>query len=160
METVERTEVTTLPAERPVQWWTGIKAALAMAALFWLVTRGIPWAGSGAVSPTVMGREIKYPGSLDSNLSMTAILLHFVSAVAYASIMMPLIHRFRYGSAALIGAAMGLILYLLNLAIFTIIGGGAPYSRELPVLITHLAFGLIFTGVYKGLVKRRITAEP
>jgi hypothetical protein len=160
MEAMESTEATTRPAERPVQWWTGIKAALALAVLFWLVSRGIPWASSGAVSPTVLGREIKYPGSLDSNLSMTAILLHFVSCVVYASVMMPLIHRFRYGSAALIGAGMGILLYLLNLAIFTIIGGGAPYSREFPVLVTHLAFGLIFTGVYKGLVKRRITAVP
>jgi hypothetical protein len=159
MERAEAIEVRDRPAERPVQWWTGIKAALAIAAIFWLVSRGIPWAASGLVSPTVMGREIKYPGSIDANLSLTAILLHFISAVLYASIMMPLIHRFQYGSAALVGAAMGVILYLFNLAIFTIVGGGAPYSRELPVLITHLAFGLIFTGLYKGLVKRRITAE-
>jgi hypothetical protein len=159
METVDRVEAAALPTERPVQWWTGIKASLAVAGVFWLVTRGIPWAPSGLVSPTVMGREIKYPGSIEVDFAITAIMLHFISAVMYAAIMMPLIHRFRYGSAALIGATMGLILYGLNLAAFTIAGGGAPYSRELPVLITHLAFGLVFTGTYKGLVKRRITAD-
>ena len=159
MESVEPMDVDR-PTERPAQWWTGIKAALAIGVLLWLVSRGIPWAASGVVSPTVMGRELKYPGSIDTNLTITAIVLHFVSAVVYAAIMIPLIHRFRYGSAALVGAAMGVILYLLNLAIFTIVGGGAPYSRELPVFVTHLAFGLIFTGLYKGLVKRRITAEP
>jgi hypothetical protein len=158
METVERVE-TVRPAERPVQWFTGMKVALGIAAIFWLVTRGIPWAPSGLVSPTVMGRELKYPGALDLNLALTATLLHFVCAVVYAAIMLPLIHRFQYGSAALIGAAMGVLLYFVNLAIFTIVGGGAPYSRELPVLITHLAFGVIFTGAYKGLVKRRIVAE-
>ena len=158
MESMERIEVADRSAERPVQWWTGIQAALALGVLFLLVSRGIPWASSGAVSPTVLGREIKYPGSIDTNLTMTAILLHFVSCIVYASIMMPLIHRFRYGGAALVGAALGIILYLLNLAVFTIVGGGAPYSREFPVFVTHLAFGLIFTGVYKGLVKRRIWA--
>jgi hypothetical protein len=157
METVERVEVVR-PAERPVQWFTGIKVALAIAAIFWLVTRGIPWAPSGLVSPTVMGREIKNPGALDINLAATATMLHFLSAVVYGAIMLPLIHRFRYGGAAMMGAALGVLLYLVNLALFTIVGGGAPYSRELPVLITHLAFGIIFTGAYKGLVKRRITA--
>jgi hypothetical protein len=158
METVEVVE-TGRRAERPVQWWTGIKVALAVAAILWLVTRGIPWAPSGLVSPTVMGRELKFPGALDLNMALTATMLHFISAVVYAAIMMPLIHRFRYGGgAALIGAAMGLLLYCLSLAIFTILGGGAPYSRELPVLITHLAFGLIFTGGYKGMVKRRVFA--
>jgi hypothetical protein len=48
------------------------------------------------------------------------------------------------------------ILYVLNLAAFAFLAGGAPYSRELPVFITHLAFGIIFTGAYKGLVKRRV----
>jgi hypothetical protein len=44
----------------------------------------------------------------------------------------------------------------VNLAIFALVAGGAPYSRELPAFITHLAFGIIFTGAYKGLVKRRV----
>jgi hypothetical protein len=148
------------PAERPVQWGTGIKAALAIAGIFWLVTRGIPWAPSGLVSPTVMGREIKNPGELNASLAGIAIALHFLSAIIYASIMMPLIHHFRYSNAWLVGAAMGVILYFVSLAAFAMFGNAAPYSRELPVLITHLAFGIVFTGAYKGLVKRRLTLEP
>src|SRR5688572_17179485 len=147
------------PTGRPVQWATGIKAALGIAAIFWLVTRGIPWAPSGLVSPTVMGREIKDPGSLSSSLAIVAILLHFVSALIYSSIMIPLIHRFCYSNAWLIGAAFGIVLYLVNLAAASIFAGGAPYSRELPVFITHLAYGVVFTGAYKGLVKRRVGLE-
>jgi hypothetical protein len=155
MENVERME-TVQPVERPVQWLTGMKAALAIGAIFWLVTRGIPWATSGLVSPTVMGREIKPPGALDFNAAILATVLHFLSALIYGAIIMPLIHRFRYSSAWLVGAAMGVILYVINLAVFSMFAGGAPYSRELPVFITHLAFGIIFTGAYKGLVKRRV----
>ena len=155
MERVERVE-TVRPAERPVQWATGIKAALAVAGILWLVTRGIPWAPSGLVSPTVMGREIKNPGEINTGLAGMATVLHFILAMVYASVLMPLIHRFRYSNAWLIGAAMGIGLYLVNLAIFALVAGGAPYSRELPAFITHLAFGTIFTGAYKGLVKRRV----
>jgi hypothetical protein len=158
MESVESVAVGR-PAERPVQWWTGFKAALGIAAIFWLVTRGIPWAPSGVVSPTVMGREIKHPGALDLNLAMLAIGLHFVVAMIYAAVMMPVIHRFTYESAWLVGAALGVVLYLCNLAAFSLLGDGAPYSREFPVLVTHLAFGIVFTGAYKGLVKRRVMAE-
>jgi hypothetical protein len=142
--------------ERPVQWWTGIKAALAIGAIFWLVARGIPWAPSGLVSPTVMGREIKNPGALDFNVAGLASILTFVCAVVYGCIMMPLIHRFTYSNAWLVGAALGIICYILNLAAFALFGDGAPFSRELPVFVTHVAFGIIFTGAYKGLVKRRV----
>lgn len=142
--------------ERPVDWLTGAKVALGVAAVFLLVTRGIPWAPSGLVSPTVMGRELKYPGDINTSINMTAIFLHFAAAMIYAAIMMPLIHRFRYQSAWIVGAVMGIILYVANLALFALIAGGAPYSREFPVFITHLAFGIVFTGAYKGLVKRRI----
>jgi hypothetical protein len=154
MDTAERIE-TTPRLERPVQWATGIKAALGVAAILWLVTRGIPWAPSGLVSPTVMGREIKDPGAINTNLAGLATVLHFVAAIVYASIMMPLIHRFTYNNAWLIGAALGVALYLLNLAAATVFGG-TPYARELPVFVTHFAFGIIFTGAYKGLVKRRV----
>jgi hypothetical protein len=154
MENVEQV-ADVRPAERPVQWLTGVKAALVIGAIFWLVARGIPWAPSGLVSPTVMGREIKPPGTLDLNASVLASVLHFVCAVIYGLIMMPIIHRFTYSNAWLIGAAMGIVLYVLNLAAFSLFGG-APYSRELPVFVTHLAFGIIFTGAYKGLVKRRV----
>src|SRR5687767_2435436 len=129
MDRTERIEM--MPrAERPVQWATGIKAALAVAAILWLVTRGIPWAPSGLVSPTVMGREIKDPGSINTSLAGLATILHFVVAIVYASIMMPLIHRFTYGNAWLVGAGLGVALYLLNLAVATMFGG-TPYAREL-----------------------------
>ncbi len=153
---MEKVEVRTYPVERPVQWITGLKAAVVIGLLFWLVTRGIPWAPSGLVSPTVMGREIKPPGAVDFGGAGLATAMHLLCAIIYGLIMMPLIHRFQYSNAWLIGAALGAILYLINLAAFTLIGGGAPYSRELPALITHLAFGIIFTGAYKGLVKRRV----
>jgi hypothetical protein len=73
--------------------------------------------------------------------------------------MMPLIHKFTYDNAWLVGAALGVLLYVCNLAVFVMAADGAPYSREFPVFITHLAFGIVFTGAYKGLVRRRILAE-
>jgi hypothetical protein len=153
---MEKVDVLGPPPERPVQWGTGIKAALATGAIFWLVSRGIPWASSGLVSPTVMGREIKHPGELNFGLASLAIGLHLFCAVLYGVVMMPLIHRFVYSNAWLVGAAMGALLYFANMAAFAGFGGYAPYSREMPVFLTHLAFGIVFTGAYKGLVQRRI----
>lgn len=143
-------------SERPVQWGTGVKAALAIGAIFWLVSRGIPWASSGLVSPTVMGREIKYPGELNFAVAGLAISLHLLCAVIYGVVMMPLIHRFVYSNAWLVGAALGVVMYFVNMAAFAMFGNFAPYSREMPVFLTHLAFGIVFTGAYKGLVQRRI----
>ena len=98
--------------ERGVQWATGLKAAFGIAAILWLVTRGIPWASSGLVSPTVMGRELKDPGEINARLAGLATILHFVAGMLYASLMMPLIHRFPFSTAWLIGGTMGAILIL------------------------------------------------
>jgi hypothetical protein len=38
---------------------------------------------------------------------------------------------------------------------FALIGSGTPCSREL-LVFTHLAFGIIFAGAYKGFMKRRV----
>src|ERR1041385_6903399 len=78
---MENVEVRTYPAERPVQWATGLKAAVAIGIIFWLITRGIPWATSGLVSPTVMGREIKSPEAIDFGAAGLASALHLLCAV-------------------------------------------------------------------------------
>ncbi len=148
------------PSDRPVEWARGFKVALAIAAAFWLVSRGIPWVASGIVSPTVMGREIKHPGQINLNLAVLAMGLHFACALLYAAIMMPIIHQFRFNTGWIAGLGLGIVLYLINLATFTLIGDGAPYSREIPALVAHVAFAVVFTGAYKGFVKRRATLEP
>ena len=106
---MENVEVRTYAAERPVQWATGVKAAVGIGIIFWLVTRGIPWATSGLVSPTVMGREIKSPDATDFGAAGLATALHFLSAIIYGFIMMPFIHRFPYSNAWLVGAALGIV---------------------------------------------------
>jgi len=141
------------PSPGPIRWAMIATVALIAGAFFLLVARGIPWASSGLVSPTLMGREIKPPESVDWLLSFGVSLIHMVVALLYGFIIGPIVHWLRGVPAIFIGGLIGLLLYLLNYAFFNF-AFTLPDQRELPALVTHLAFGMIMAGGYKGVARR------
>ncbi len=89
------------------------------------------------VSFTVMGRELKSPALVNVGLDFSVAALHMLCAVIYALIIIPLIHRFHPPGAMLMGTALGVVLYLLNMILFTrILDTGIP-QHELNPLVTH-----------------------
>jgi hypothetical protein len=144
---------------RPVHWGRAVSAGLVIGAVFLLFSRGIPWASSGMVSFTVMGRELKSPGLVDGGLDFTVGVLHMLCSVIYALIIIPIIHRFRPPTAILMGTAIGFLLYLASMVVFTrMLDLGIP-QHELNPFITHLAFGAVVAGFYKGQTRRRVPLE-
>ena len=77
-----------------VRWKRALQAGLIVGAIMFLLTRGIPWVGSGAINPAVMGREIA-PGSEATPMFFFGVmsLLFFVSAL-YALIIEPIVLGF------------------------------------------------------------------
>jgi hypothetical protein len=144
---------------RPVRWGRAVSAGLIVGAVFLLLSRGIPWASSGMVSFTLMGRELKSPGVVDGGLDFTVGAIHMLCSVIYALIIIPIIHRFRPPTAILMGMAVGFLLYLASMAVFTrMLDLGIP-QHELNPFITHLAFGAVVAGFYKGQTRRRVPIE-
>lgn len=144
---------------RPVRWGRAVSAGLIVGAVFLLLSRGIPWASSGMVSFTVMGRELKSPGMLDQGLDFTVGALHMVCSIVYALIIIPIIHRFRPPLAMLTGTALGFLLYLISREVFTRLLDPGIAQHELNPFITHLAFGAVVAGFYKGQTRRRVAIE-
>ncbi len=83
-----------------VRWGPAIQAGLIVGAITFLLSRGIPWVGSGAINPAVMGREIA-PGKGPSGVFFLSLMgLHFFLGVVYALIIVPIVHGFKIGLRA------------------------------------------------------------
>jgi hypothetical protein len=141
----------------PIRWKKAVYAGLMVGFIFLLVTRGLPWTWSGLISPTLMGRELKPPGTVAPALSVAIAALHVLVSVCYALLLAPIVHRMSLWSALLTGAGFGLVLYLLNFLLFSqFFPHLVSRERELAAAVTHVAFGIVVAGAYKGMAKRRV----
>ena len=88
---------------------------------------------------------------------MAAWLLHLVLSVLYGLVIARVVSGIRKGRAFFAGALTSLLLYLTN---FAAVSAFWPRLRgdEIPVVFTHIVFGLIAAGAYRGLLKTRADA--
>lgn len=133
---------------RRIDFKAALGAGLVVGLLIALFPRGSPWAGLTFFSPTVMGRAMGEPGGS----FMAALLPHLALAIGYAIIIGLVIERLRRVKAVIAGAIVGCVLFLINWAVFNFLVQDGV-GRESVVFFTHLAFGLICAGAYKGLSK-------
>ncbi|HEV8541555.1 MAG TPA: hypothetical protein VGR78_04110 [Verrucomicrobiae bacterium] len=138
-----------------IRWNRAIQAGLIVGCILFLVSRGIPWVGSGAVNPAIMGREIE-PGKTPSGLFFMSILaLHLFVSMVYALIIAPIVHGFRPFVAGCVGGVVGLVLYFINYAVSATFMGVAAAQREWPSIVLHIVFGIVVAEAYKGMARRR-----
>src|SRR3954466_13914991 len=91
-----------------IRWHRAFQASLLVGGILFLVSRGIPWVGSGVVNPAIMGREIN-AGNTPSGLFFLSIMaLHFLVSILYGVILAPIVHGFRPLITVIVGAVVGL----------------------------------------------------
>ena len=138
-----------------VRWKRALQAGLIVGAIIFLLTRGIPWVGSGAINPAVMGREIA-PGSEATPMFFFGVMsLHFIVSALYALIIAPIVHGFKPFAAGAVGAVVGLVLYFISYALAGMFMEIPANQREWPSLAIHIIFGIVCAETYKGMVRRR-----
>jgi hypothetical protein len=143
-----------------IRWKRAVQVGLGVGAIMFLLTRGIPWVGSGAINPAIMGREVA-PGQEATPLfSFGVIGLHLVVSVLYALIIAPIVHGFRPWTAGAVGAVVGLVLYFINYALAGMIMESAITQREWPSIALHIIFGIVAAEAYKGFVRREPEIAP
>jgi hypothetical protein len=140
---------------RAVRWNRALQAGLIVGAIMFLLTRGIPWVGSGAIDPAVMGREIS-PGKEATPMFFFGVMsIHFLVAAAYGLIIAPIVHGFRPWVAGAVGAVVGLVLYFISYAVTGMVVETQADLREWPSIAMHVIFGIVCAETYKGMVRRR-----
>ena len=140
---------------RAVKWNRALQAGLIVGAIMFLLTRGIPWVGSGAIDPAVMGREVS-PGREATPMFFFGVMsIHFLVAAAYGLIISPIVHGVRPWIAGAVGAVVGLVLYFMSYAISGMVMETPANLGEWPSLAIHIIFGIVCAETYKGMVRRR-----
>jgi len=133
---------------RGVDFNAAMSAGLLVGLLIALFPRGSPWSGVTFFSPTVMGRTLT---ELSESFLMS-LGAHLALAIGYAIIIGLIVDKLRRVKAVIAGGIVGAVLFLLNWAVFKFLVTDGT-TRESLVLFTHIAFGLITAGAYKGLSK-------
>lgn len=141
-----------------IRWSRAVEAGLIVGAITFLLSRGIPWVGSGLINPAVMGRELTPGHAPGGSLFLEALAIHFGLSVVYALIIAPIVHGFRTWVAGAVGGLVGLVLYFINYAVAGMIMD-MDGQREWSCVVLHIVFGIICAEAYKGFVRRR-PAEP
>jgi hypothetical protein len=133
-------------------------AGLIVGFLVVLFPRGSPWSGITFFSPTVMGRTMGEPGGS----FLMPLLAHLALSLGYAIIIGLVVQRLHRAKAVIAGGIVGVVLFLVNWAVFHFLVRDAT-ARESIVLLTHVGFGLMAAGAYKGhskpVARRAVASE-
>ena len=81
-------------------------------------------------------------------------LVHLLISIIYGILIARVVASLRQGRAILTGGLAGLVLYVIN---FGVVSAFWPEWRgaEVTVVFTHIVFGLIAAGAYRGLLRRK-----
>src|SRR5580765_1675540 len=142
-----------LEPEEPRRFHVGpaLGAGFIAGVILLIVPRGSPWSSLTFFSPAIMGRTI--PGPVEIPLLLVC-TLHLAVSLLYGLIISRSVATLKHRRAFVTGALAGLILYAIN---FGVVSAFWPFLRgaEFSVVVTHIVFGLITAGAYRGLLKRK-----
>lgn len=141
--------------------WAGIIAGIIFMVLEMIMVPvfggGSPWGPPRMIAAIGMGRDVlpspDTPPTFDFLVLMVAMILHLLLSVIYSVVLAFFIHRLDMGRAAVLGAAFGLALYLINFYAFTALFPWFANARNWITIFTHIVFGLVAAAAYKGLQK-------
>jgi uncharacterized membrane protein YagU involved in acid resistance len=113
------------------------------------------WGPPRMIAAIVMGRAVlPPPASFDLGVMMVALIVHLVLSIVFALILAWLINRKGTGAALLIGAAFGLLIYLVNFYGFTAAFPWFAQARNWVSVFAHVVFGFVAAWAYKGIAER------
>ena len=142
-----------LEPENPghLQWGAALGAGLLAGLVLLVAPRGSPWASLTFFTPMVMGRRLTASMMLPLPVLW---VIHLAVGVLYGLIISAAVSRLTSYRAILIGGFIGLLLYFANWGIVSACWPGWR-TDEVPVIFTHVVFGLLCAGAYRGLLRRR-----
>jgi hypothetical protein len=144
----------TEPMEKShLQSFPAMAAGLIAGVILLIVPHASPWTGLTSFTPAILGRII--PLGWDVPV-FGIIVMHLALSLIYGFIISLAVVNVRELRAVLMGGMVGLALYFLNCGI---ISACIPSMRgnELSVIITHVVFGLVAAGAYRGLLRRIVS---
>jgi len=150
---------------RGINWGAAIWAGVIGGLVFAVLEVGMapmfkgqsPWAplhmiGAIALGPGAMAS----PDAFDLRVIGTAVVVHMALAILYAIVLAFFIARLSPANAALVGAAYGFALYLLNFYVFTKWFPWFADARDWISIFTHVVQGALWGWLYKAFDRRSL----
>ncbi len=140
---------------RRLQWGAAFGAGLIPGLVLLLVPHANPWGGPTLFGPIIMGRTV--PPAMGLSLP-AAWAIHLAISVVYGLLISVVAARLRQERAIIAGGVVGLVLFGINWAVAAAVW---PWwqSNLFGVFFTHLVFGLISGGTYRGLRRNQVPVE-
>lgn len=133
--------------------WAGLIAGLVfmmaemlMVAMF---LGGSGWGPPRMIAAIVLGREVlPPPATFDAVVFTVAMLIHFVLSILLGFVFAFITGRRGVGTAALVGALFGLVVYAINFHGLTVVFPWFAEARNWVSILAHLLFGIVLGAVY------------
>jgi hypothetical protein len=146
--------------ENKVNWsaaiWSGLAGGMAFLVLEMfmvpLFLGGSPWAPAHGISAIVLGKGVLPPSppTFAWNVFLAAMVIHLALSAIFGLIVVWIVHRWEMGTAVLVGAVLGLLLYFVNFYVMTGVFPWFAMSRGWVPIFTHIVFGAVTALVYKS----------
>ena len=148
--------------------WAGLIAGLVFLmlemGLVWMIQGQSPWGPPHMMAAMVLGKDVLPPMGIwapfDLKIIMTAMMIHLPVSIAYGLIGAWLVHRFDWAGGLMIGAVLGLAVYIVNF--YVVAPAAFPWfemGRNWIGAFSHVMFGAILGGAYIGLRKPSATGR-
>lgn len=137
-------------------------ALLIVVEMFWstMVTGVHPWATTRMIAAIVMGREVLQTSMFSVGTVAMALVIHFVLGAILGAVLCAIIAPFQLdssvGMSMLVGAAFGLVVYLINFYVMTAAFPWFVDARGWHTLVGHLVFGMAIALCYWKLESRDV----
>ena len=110
---------------------------------------GSPWGPPRMIGAIVLGQDVlPPPATFALGVVIVALILHFVLSAVYGLILGWLISRFGTGTALIVGAVFGLVLYFVNFYGMTAVFPWFEMARNWVSIFAHIVFGVAAAWAY------------
>jgi hypothetical protein len=155
--------VHTLTGHRELSWsgvfWSGLIAGVAFMMLemlmVWAFMGQSPWGPPRMIAAMAMGQGVlPPPATFDFGVMMAAMIIHFMLSWIIAAAFAWAFGGLSTGTAVLVGAVFGLVIYFVNFYGFTAIWPWFAQARNWVSVFAHIMFGVILAWSYKAIAHR------
>jgi hypothetical protein len=116
---------------------------------------GSPWGSPRMIAAIGMGKGVlPPPATFDVGIMMVAMLIHFVLSVILAFLFAFIARGRTVGMATMIGAAFGLVVYLVNFYGMTAVFPWFAMGRGWIGIFAHVMYGAVLGLVYASIAQR------
>lgn len=109
------------------------------------------------MAAVVVGKEVlPPPATFDMKIMMVAMMIRLPLSIVYGLIGAWLVHRYDWTGTLLIGAVLGLAIYIINFYVIApVLFPWFVMARNSIGAFAHVMFGVVIGAVYVGLRKPR-----